>query len=123
MEEGTIDIYRIAVERFFDRATKIWKVQRVRFETNKGEIVYRPSKKRGVYREISGKKVCFEQKEMITLPELPQVIIDASHEAIEQGICKVKAKCKALKREGRTYQYFAQEDVESMEIVPVREKV
>ena len=123
MEKETIDVYRVAVERYYDRAGKTWKVSRVRFETNKGVIIHRPVKEQGVFREIGGKKVCFEHREMISVAELPPVIVDVSHLAIEHGICKVKADFQQIKRAGKTYQYFQKEDIEHMKIVPVEEKV
>ena len=123
MEKETIDVYRVAVERYFDRTTKIWKVNRIRFETSKGIIIHRPGKEKGVFREIDGKKVCFEHKETISMAELPPVILDVSHLTVEQGTCKIKARFGSLKRAGKTYQYFQKEDIENMEIVPPGEKV
>lgn len=123
MENETIDVYRVAVERYYDRAGKTWKVNRIRFETNKGVIIHKPVKERGVFREIGGKKVCFEHKEMISMAELSPVIVDVSHLAIEHGICKVKAEFQQLKRGGKTYLYFQREDIEQMEIMPLEEKV
>ena len=123
MEKETIDVYQVAVERYFDRTIRIWKVNRIRFETNKGIIIHRPGKAKGVFREIGGKKVCFEHKETISMAELPPVILDVSHLAVEQGACRIRARFGSLKRVGKTYQYFQKEDVENMEIVPTEEKV
>ena len=123
-EREILDVYSVTVDRYFQRTTKIWKVNRVRLETNLGVVVYRPYKEKKVFREIDGKKICLTSKEQIHTGELPTKILEVSHLAIENGVCKVKLAVRSIKREGTTYLYLRGEDLDAeLEILPITEKV
>ena len=123
-EPKVIDVYTVSIERYFHRSTRSWKIVRVKFETNEGWIFFKPYKEKKIHKEVSGKKMCFVNKEMIEFYELPTIISDVSHTASEQGICKIKVHYRVWKRKGmKDYQFFLEEDVMGIEILPIEEKV
>jgi len=53
-------------------------------------------------------------------PEISEI----SDLAFKQGMCKIKAKFRVWKRKGmKDYQYFKEEDVNGIEILPIETKV
>lgn len=118
-----IDVYNVSVERYYQRTLKTWKVIRVKFDTNQGIVFYKPYNEKKEFREVAGKKVCFVNKEMIDAHALHSIILQISHTAIEQGMCKIKAHYKVWKREKNNYQYMLEDDIEGIEIVKLEEKV
>jgi len=119
-----IDIWGVKIDWFYQRSVKAWKITKVRFESNEGWIFFKPYKEKEIVKDVSGKKICFVSQEMIEAWELPPIISEISDLAFKQGMCKIKAQFRVWKRKGvKDYQYFKEEDVNGIEILPIETKV
>ncbi len=122
-EMKLMDVYKVLVERCYDGIENVWKISRIVFQTNCGDIIHKPFKEMEVSQEVGGKKMCLVHKEKIRLEELHPMVLEVSHKSIDEGICKILTNFQSLVRGGEIYRSFSSEDIHNLELLPIEEKV